>query len=155
MNKPIDRSHAGATGNHSGPATSAADLALRQSLAEQTGVFEAAVSLIERLEAAAHRREAGSLESVGLLRQSLDQVIAAQQKVAAARERFAAAGLALTSELRTALGQHEELLRTLISRIDRLQHVFEDLRSELTPRLDAETRRRSMHAAYQQSLKTL
>ena len=87
------------------------------------------------------------------LQRSLDGVITAQQNVSAAHSRFAKSRATLTSELRRTLARHEELLKTLISRIDQLQRTFESIRSELAPQLDTESRRKTMQAAYQQSMR--
>lgn len=131
------------------------ELRLRDCLTEQTAVFRDAVQLLESLEDAAERRELGTPDSVTHLQKTLERVVQAQQKVGAAYDRFKSAGNALTEDLKHLLRSHEETLRTLIERIDTLQHLFEDIRSELVPQLDVEARRRSMHAAYRQSLKTL
>jgi hypothetical protein len=130
-----------------------ADADLRLCVEEQSSVFEQAVVLIERLEVAAERRELGSPDSVTQLQKSLDRVVTAQKKVSAAQGRFASSQMKLTSDLRRTLERHENLLKMLIGRIDNLQTIFETVRGELAPRLDTETRRRSMQAAYQKSMK--
>jgi hypothetical protein len=122
---------------------------------EQSVVFEAAVSVIERLETAAAQRNLGNPDSVGQLQKSLDLVVAAQQRVSAAYSRFNQGKGILTTDLRATLGRHEALLKALISRIDHLQHTFEDVRSELIPQIDAESRQRNMQAAYQKSMRSL
>lgn len=128
---------------------------LKNCIQQQSIVFENAVRVIEQLEAAASNRTLGNPESVGLLQKSLDQVVGAQQKVAAAHAKFTATRRIMSSELKTILGQHESLLKTLITRIDQLQKLFESVRLELTPQLDVESRRRNMQAAYQKSMKSV
>ncbi len=128
---------------------------LQACIQEQSFVFENAVAVIERLEKAAKDRQLGTPDSISQLQKSLDQVVAAQQKVSASHERFAQTNANLSPELRTTLGRHEGLLKTLIGRIDHLQQTFEGIRAELTPQLDVESRRRNMQAAYLQSLKTV
>lgn len=132
-----------------------AEVRLRDCLMEQSTVFRDAVQLLEFLEGAAERRELGSPDSVAHLQKTLDRVVHAQQKVGAAYDRFKSEGHVLSDDLRRSLKSHEETLRTLIERIDTLQHLFEEIRTDLVPQLDVEARRRSMHAAYRQSLKTL
>ncbi len=130
-----------------------AEADLRSCVQEQSSVFEQAVMLIERLETAAAKRELGTPDSVVQLQKSLDRVVTAQQKVSAAHNRFANSKTSLTSELRRTLARHEELLKTLITRIDALQETFESVRNDLTPQLDTESRRKTMQAAYQQSMR--
>ena len=132
-----------------------AESELKACIHEQSVVFENAVIVIERLEKAAKDRQLGTPDSISQLQKSLDQVVTAQQKVSAAHERFTKTKAILSVDLRAMLGRHEELLRTLIGRIDHLQQIFEGIRSELTPQLDVESRRRNMQAAYLKSLKTL
>ena len=128
---------------------------LQACVQEQSVVFEAAVGVIERLETAAAQRNLGNPDAVGQLQKSLDLVVAAQQRVSAAYARFSQGKGMLTTELKTTLGRHEALLKALISRIDHLQHTFEDVRSELIPHIDAESRQRNMQAAYRQSMRSL
>ena len=141
--------------NSAPPAGSAEETALKASLEEQNSVFENAVGLIERLENAANRRELGSPDSVGQLQKSLDQVVVAQKIVSAAHSRFTQSKASLSKDVRQSLARHEELLKNLVARIDKLQETFEGMRAELTPQLDFDTRRRNMQAAYQQSLKSV
>lgn len=131
------------------------ELELQSCIKAQASVFEDAVQVIEKLEKAALRRELGDPDSIAQLQKSLELVVTAQQKVAAAHLRYTHANASLTVDLRSTLGQHEDLLKTLITRIDHLQTIFESARAELTPQLDIESRRRHMQAAYQTSLKTI
>ncbi len=131
------------------------EIELKACIQEQTAVFEDAVRTIERLENAATQRELGSPDSVAQLQKSLEAVVTAQQKVSAAHGRFSQTSATLTPELRKTLSRHEELLKVMIVRIDHLQKTFEDVRAELIPQLDVESRRRNMHSAYQKSLKTV
>lgn len=130
-------------------------LELQSCIKAQALVFEQAVQVIEKLEKAALRRELGDPDSIAQLQKSLEMVVVAQQKVAATHSRYMQSNASLTVELRTTLRQHENLLKTLITRIDQLQTIFESARAELTPQLDIESRRRNMQAAYQKSLKSI
>ena len=124
-------------------------------LTEQSGVFREAVQLLESLEGAAQRRELGTPDSVSQLQNVLERVVTAQKKVEKAHAPFRGTENTLSADIKRSLKSHEELLRSLIGRIDVLQGMFEEIRTELVPQLDIEARRRSMHAAYRQSLKTL
>jgi hypothetical protein len=122
---------------------------------EQSTVFADAVQLIERLEKAALRRELGDPDSVSQLQQSLNQVVSAQQKVSTAYAAFSSLRLSPSTLLKDSLARHEQLLKILVDRIYALQSIFETLRDNISPQLDIETRRKSMHTAYQKSLKTV
>ena len=132
-----------------------AEQSLLACIREQSTVFTAAVVLIEQLETAATTRNLGDPDSVVQLQQTLERIVTAQQKVAKAHERFIALKITTSTALRNALAQHEDTLKKLVTRIDSLQHVFETIRNKLSPELDADIRRRSMHSAYQKSLKSV
>lgn len=122
---------------------------------DQSIVFDGAVQLIERLEKAANRRELGDADSVAQLQKSLLHVVSAQQKVSTAYALFRATKNDPSTMLRSALSRHESKLKTLVERINALQDIFETIRNDMSPLLDNDIRRRSMHSAYQKSLKTL
>ena len=132
-----------------------AELVLRNCIEEQSSVFDNAVQLIETLENAASRRHGGDPESVSQLQRTLERVVTAQQKVSKAHARFTALKVTSSAALKSSLTRHEETLKKLVSRINSLQHVFESIRNELSPELDSDLKRRSMHAAYQKSLKSI
>ncbi len=122
---------------------------------DQSTVFADAVRLIERLEQAANRRELGEPDSVSQLQRSLNHVVSAQQKVSTAYAGFSSLKLTPSAMLKDSLARHQHQLQTLVERISSLQSIFERVRDELSPQLDIETRRKSMHSAYQKSLKTV
>jgi archaellum component FlaC len=122
---------------------------------DQSTVFDEAVQLIERLENAANKRELGDPDSVAQLQKTLKQVVSAQQKVAAAYALFKETKKDASSMLRGSLARHESKLKTLVERINALQDIFETIRNDISPLLDNDIRRRSMHSAYQKSLKTV
>ena len=122
---------------------------------EQSTVFADAVRLIERLEQAANRRELGEPDSVSQLQRSLNNVVSAQQKVSTAYTGFTALKLTPSAILKQSLARHEQQLRTLVGRINTLQGIFQKMRDDMSPQLDIDTRRKSMHSAYQKSLKTV
>ena len=122
---------------------------------DQSTVFADAVRLIERLEQAANRRELGEPDSVSQLQRSLNHVVSAQQKVSTAYTGFTALKLTPSALLKDSLARHEQQLKTLVGRINSLQSIFEKMRDGMSPQLDIDTRRKSMHSAYQKSLKTV
>lgn len=122
---------------------------------EQSTVFSSAVELIEKLEHAANRRTLGDPDSVSQLQRSLNQVVSAQQKVSTAYSGFLAMKITPSVILKGSLGRHEQQLKALLARITSLQNIFETIRDNMCPELDQDTRRRSMHSAYQKSLKTV
>ena len=134
---------------------SSAEKRLSACIQEQSTVFDGAVQLIERLELAANRRELGDPDSVSQLQKSLAQVVSSQQKVATAHALFTALKINPSSTLRRSLTHHEATLKTLVDRLNSLQAVFETIRNDMSPLLDIDTRRRSMHSAYQKSMKTI
>ncbi len=134
---------------------SSAEKELSACIQEQSIVFDGAVHLIERLENAANRRALGDPDSVAQLQKSLEQVVSAQKKVSTAYALFSALTKSPSSTLRGALARHEQKLKTLVDRINSLQDAFETIRNEMSPQLDNDIRRRSMHSAYQKSLKTV
>ncbi len=132
-----------------------AEQSLLACIQEQSTVFNGAVQLIERLEKAANRSELGDPDSIAQLQKSLDRVVSSQQKVSTAYARFTSLKISASPTLRSSLARHEEQLRTLVGRINSLQGVFETIRNNMSPELDTDIRRRSMHSAYQKSLKTV
>ncbi len=134
---------------------SASEQNLLDCVQEQSTVFADAVQLIERLEKAAHRRELGEPDSVSQLQRSLSQVVSAQQKVSTAHIGFSSSKQTPSTTLKVSLARHEQQLNTLVGRINSLKRIFENMRDDMSPQLDINTRRKSMHSAYQKSLKTV
>ncbi len=122
---------------------------------EQSIVFTDAVQLIEQLEQAAHRRELGEPDSVSRLQRALNQVVSAQQKISTAYAGFSSLKLTPSTILKNSLARHEQQLKALVGRINSLQSIFEKMRDDMSPQLDIDTRRKSMHSAYQKSLKSV
>jgi uncharacterized membrane-anchored protein len=136
-------------------AGSSAEQSLLSCVQDQSTVFDAAVGLIEQLEISAVQRNLGDPASVGQLQKTLERIVSAQEKVASAHRQFIAQKMPPSMTLRNSLSRHEETLTRLVARINSLQHVFETIRDNLSPELDTDIRRRSMHSAYQKSLKTI
>ena len=122
---------------------------------EQSIVFTDAVQLIEQLEQAAQRRELGEPDSVSKLQRTFNQVVSAQQKISTAYAGFSSLKLTPSAILKNSLARHEQQLKALVGRINSLQNIFEKMRDDISPQLDMDTRRKSMHSAYQKSLKSV
>ena len=135
--------------------SSSAEQSLLDCFLEQSAVFNAAVVLLEKLETDANRRHLGDPDSVAQLQKTLERVVKAQQNAARAYETFSASKIGPSSTVRNSLARHEETLKRLVARINSLQHILETLRNDMSPELDTDVRRRSMHSAYQKSLKTV
>lgn len=135
--------------------SSSAEQKLLDCIQEQGAVFNAAVVLLEKLETDANRRHLGDPDSVAQLQKTLERVVTAQQNAAKAYGMFSASNVGSSLTVRNSLVRHEETLKRLVARINSLQHIFESLRNNLAPELDTDVRRRSMHSAYQKSLKTV
>lgn len=128
---------------------------LASALTEQTAIFSAAMELIDCLQVRTDLQEAASQPSIVQLQKSLDQVVAAQLKVSSAHAAIQRSGHAISAPLMTQLKQQGDAMRTLLTRMTVMEQHLESARGSLIPRLDGDTRRRAMHSAYQQSLKSV
>ena len=97
---------------------------LQACIKEQSVVFEAAVSVIERLETAAAQRNLGNPDAVGQLQKSLDLVVAAQQRVSEAYSRFSQGKGTLISLTRLLSSQ---LLSDPLTSLHLMQNTHADL----------------------------
>lgn len=131
-----------------------ADRQLMQCIQQEAVVFERAVKLLEQLEVAAEQRTLGSPQHVADLERILDEVVRAQQNVGNSRSQFEVSGLKASAELQAVIRRHEETLRNLVSRINVMKGLFEEVQSALGYKVDAGTKHRNMQAAYKQALKT-
>ncbi|MCA9011582.1 MAG: hypothetical protein KDB01_17640 [Planctomycetaceae bacterium] len=137
------------------PLAGAAEQALQHCIEEQSSVFGNAVHFLESLEKAASHQHRGDPDSVAKLQRTLERVVTAQQKVSQAHARFTALQITASVALRSSLKSHEETLRSLVARINSLLDIFKTMRNELSPEMDSDIKRRSMHSAYQKSLKSV
>lgn len=129
--------------------------ALFQALRTQSNVFGAAVQLIDQIHNHVDLRDPKSGARIIQLQQSLENITASQVRVAKARDELRVSTPLLSDALRAELRRQEGELRTLLQKIDGIRGDFETARDGLIPELDGESRRRSMHTAYQQSLRTV
>lgn len=134
---------------------SGAEEALRIALQEQTIVFEQTLELMDQLDGRQDLSTPGSMAAINHLEQMLEKVRRVQGVVASARESQQKTGAPLSVSLQQTLADERRHLETLLSRIEKVFNKLEQARISLVPQLDQETRRRSMHNAYQKSLKTI
>lgn len=137
------------------PLAAAAEQALQHCIEEQSSVFDNAVQFLESLEKVASHQHHGDPDSVAKLQRTLERVVTAQQKMSQAHARFTGLQVTASAALRSSLKRHEETLRTLVTRINSLLDMFKTIRNELSPEMDSDIKRRSMHSAYQKSLKSV
>ncbi|MFN9720060.1 MAG: hypothetical protein ACK58L_15285 [Planctomycetota bacterium] len=138
----------------SGIASMKADQYLMNCIQQEAIVFDRAVRLLEQLEIAAEQRTLGTPQHVSDLEKVLQDVVRAQQSVAEARAMFDVSGLKVSPELQIVIRRHEDTLRNLVSRINVMKGLFEDVQSALGYKVDVGTRHRNMQAAYHAALKT-
>lgn len=129
----------------------AAQRILLDRLHDQQQNYAAAVALIESLQnpaAAGQQRDLAKLQQ--LLAAIRDSGLAVQQATAA----WQAEGQPRNATLQTALKQQEVQMADFLQKIDSLQTVFQTMKDRLQPQLDHDVTRRSMHQAYQRSMRT-
>ncbi len=136
----------------SGPAGEAE---LAAAVVAQSRIFAEAIRTIENLQGDVDLRNPSSQPAISQLQSALDKVASAQFDVAAAHQRFKQTGRRLSIGMQDQLHDHEEMLRQLLVRIDQVQKRFESAKEDLIPKMDHDVRRRSMHSAYKQSLRTI
>ncbi len=137
-----------------GRTTLKADQHLMTCIQQEAVVFDRAVRLLEQLEIAAEQRTLGTPQHVADLEKVLQDVVKAQQNVAEARALFDGSGLKVSPELQVVIRRHEDTLRNLVSRINVMKGLFEDVQTALGYKVDAGTKHRNMQAAYRAALKT-
>lgn len=128
---------------------------LASAIASQSSVFAEAMKTIEKIQSDVDLRDPASEPGIQQLQSALEQITAAQLLVADAHQKVRQSGKPLSIGLKDELFRHEETLRDLLTRINEVQKQFETARRDLIPQLDGESRRRSMHSAYKQSLRTI
>ncbi|MCA9063973.1 MAG: hypothetical protein KDA96_12970 [Planctomycetaceae bacterium] len=128
---------------------------LRQALERQEHAFRDAVAVMSKLKDDMNSSDVHATGLIDRLQQTLAQVISAQSGVQEAQQRFQLSGQQVSTELRTVLKEQEQTLRQMLTCIQETQVQLEAARNVLIPGIERESRRRSMHAAYQQSMRTL
>ena len=131
-----------------------AEAQLKQCIQQEAVVFERAVRLLEQLEVAAEQRTLGPPQHVADLEKILDEVVRAQQNVATSRSHFETSGQNASADLQIVIRKHEDTLRNLVTRINVMKDLFEEVQSALGYKVDSGTKHRNMQAAYRKALKT-
>jgi uncharacterized protein YoxC len=131
-----------------------ADVHLIECIQKEAVVFDLAVKLLEQLEVAAERRTLGTAQHVHDLEKILEDVVRAQQNVSQSRSLFTASGLKASAELQSVIRQHEDTLQKLVTRINVMKSLFEEVKSALGYKMDSGTKHRNMQAAYGKVIKT-
>ena len=135
------------------PVTSASSQ-LTSALATQGQLYENLLVLLESLNADEDAHGARSQAVLKSIHQQMSNLQTTGDSFSQLRQRLAAGGLSEVPELQTELKQQEHLLQRCLNRIRSLEGEFLDRRLRLQPLLEESVRRRSMQAAYQQSMKT-
>jgi hypothetical protein len=141
-------------GNNRGSSVAAED-SLSRALEEQSMFFEQAMVIIDSIDKSGDLAHPNSLPLIQHLQQMLEKVTSAQEKVARTRKVQEQTGRPLSAVLKQRLSEEKIRLEKMLSRVNAVFSALEQARDSLVPRLDAETRRRSMQTAYQKSLKTI
>lgn len=128
---------------------------LATALQQQETAFAAALAVMAKLSNQASPSGEAAFDLVDRLQDVLQQVISAQGEVQEAQNRFRLSGRQISEELRGVLQKQETGLRTMLEHIQETQASLESARNQLIPGLEQQSRRRSMHAAYQQTMRTM
>ncbi|MEQ9411441.1 MAG: hypothetical protein RIK87_27245 [Fuerstiella sp.] len=120
-------------------------------LATQETHYAAATELISRLQQSGG---AGQQNELTELQRRLARIRSTGQEVQAATEAFYREGQPKSPLLDAALKNQEVKLLEFLNQIDQLQQDFRTIQERLQPQLDSEVTRRSMHQAYQRSMRT-
>ena len=120
----------------------------------QEAKYQKATALIERLGTTGSVSDPNQQKDVLALQQSLSEIRTSAADVTAAVDAYMAAGNPRTIELNDALQRQESNLKSFLARINSMEQAFSGSHTKLQQQLDNRTTRRSMHQAYQQSMKT-
>ena len=127
---------------------------LNQLLKEQEARYSAAIELIDRMSQAETLTDLSGRKDLIALQQHLANVRSLGASLAAAKTEWEAAGKPRTVELNAMLDRQENVLSEFLKRMDQLQNLFGADREHIKRRLDQASSHKSMHAAYQKTLKT-
>jgi len=120
----------------------------------QETIFADASEFLGRLQQQISSPTSLTSESMDDLQRWLQRIAEVQANAAVARERFEAGGGTLTPAGRQEIAERETQLRRFQKTVDEVLARLQGCRSDMVPHLDSEVRRRSMHSAYQASLRT-
>ncbi|MCA9033723.1 MAG: hypothetical protein KDA91_01275 [Planctomycetaceae bacterium] len=128
---------------------------LAEAIDSQSKVFGAAARVIDEIGQDTRLTAPDSLPRIAALQKALDHIVAAQQRVSAAHDLVRQSGRPMSIALKDRLHVHSEVLESLMHRMNQAEAKFREAQQHLIPQLDQDARRRSMHNAYQQSLRTV
>lgn len=138
--------------NNSAPHSAAPTEAyLMACLDHQEKHYSAATAVIADLR---QKGESGLQNGLNLLQKHLANIRASGAEVHEAAVQHEATGLPKSALLMAALATQESRLKTFLETINGLQSDFEAMKQRLQPKLDSDVTRRSMHQAYQRSMRT-
>ncbi len=128
---------------------------LSHALQEQSTLFEQAMVIIDAIDKSCDLTHPDALPLIQHLQQMLEKVTKAQARVADARSTQEMTGRPLSVMLKQRVAEEKQRIEKLLARVNTVFLTLEQARDSLVPRLDAESRRRSMRTAYQNSMKTI
>ena len=127
---------------------------LIQLLKDQESRYTAAIELIDRLSQASSLSDSTSRSEVMNLQRHLASVRTLGTQLATATSEWESRGKPRSSALAEMLNRQEKVLSNFLGRMEEVQKVFGADRDQLKIRLDQSSSHKSMHAAYQKTLKT-
>jgi hypothetical protein len=127
---------------------------LLQAFQQQQLVFEQATQFLNTVSGQVAAESPLTSAVMGDLQRWLERIGVVQQAASRARQAFECSGRSLTAAGRAEVAAREQTLRNFQALVDRVLQQLQNCRTELVPHLDSDVRRRSMHSAYQASLKT-
>lgn len=133
------------------PSLTASQAALLHQLQQQERLYATAVDLIARLQRSG---STGQQSDLAKLQSQLTAIRDCGQDVQRATSAWVAEGQPRNPELQAALGRQEQNMLEFLQKVDSLQSEFRTMKERLQPQLDQEVTRRSMHQAYQRSMRT-
>ncbi len=119
-------------------------------LDQQEKHYSAATSVITELQ---RQGEDGLEKGLTALQKHLANIRTSGVQVQEAAAAHDASSQQKSALLLAALASQETRLKTFLERINGLQAEFETMKQRLQPKLDSEVTRRSMHQAYQRSMR--
>ncbi len=127
---------------------------LQETLQTQGQQYGHLLSLLETLNESASVQDTHSQAVLNSVQHQLRNLAGTSDRLQALQKRLGPDVTRSSPELREEIVRQEQLLKNCLQRIAQLETHFTERRRRLKPELDESARRRSMHSAYQQSLKT-
>lgn len=127
---------------------------LIQLLKDQESRYTAAIELIDRLNQASTLTDSASRRELLSLQRQLANVRSLGEQLSGVTSEWETLGKPRSPALAEMLDRQEKVLSSFLARMDDIQKVFGADRDLLKLRLDQSSSHKSMHAAYQKTLKT-